>query len=446
MSELIKGDSLIELAKLKDNSVDLIVTDPPYGYSFMGKEWDKALPDKRIWKECLRVLKHGGFAYVMSAPRQDVLSRMMIDLEGVGFNISFTSMYWAYASGFPKAMNISKAVDKKLGVKPDSLGIVKGMGKQNSNWNGKGVGGRKEDYFKPEYNKVKATSKQAKELDGSYAGFQPKPAVEVIIVCMKPLSEKGYIEQAMKNKKGMSWFGDCRIPYIDEKDLGSATFGNNSGLLNKDKNDYGDFSMYKYKEKIKANPQGRFPANLIVSDNAVDTGNITGDNRIHLRKGKYKSSNFATPHADISREDSGDFSRYFDIDKWYESQFIITPKASKSEKNKGLEGFKEKSVNRIRQNKTNPENSLKTGSGKIRDVMMANNHPTVKPLKLMSYLITLGSRKGDIVLDPFMGSGTTPLASKNLNREYIGIEINDEYFEICCARVENNQGLDEFTQ
>ena len=122
MSELIKGDSLIELAKLKDNSVDLIVTDPPYGYSFMGKEWDKALPDKRIWKECLRVLKHGGFAYVMSAPRQDVLSRMMIDLEGAGFNTSFTSMYWAYASGFPKAMNISKAVDKKLGVEREVVG------------------------------------------------------------------------------------------------------------------------------------------------------------------------------------------------------------------------------------------------------------------------------------------------------------------------------------
>ena len=118
---LIHGDSLVELVKLADNSVDLIVTDPPYGYSFMGKEWDKALPDKRIWKECLRVLKHGGFAYVMSAPRQDVLARMMIDLEDSGFNKDFTSMYWAYATGFPKAMNVGKAVDKKLGVEREVL-------------------------------------------------------------------------------------------------------------------------------------------------------------------------------------------------------------------------------------------------------------------------------------------------------------------------------------
>ena len=192
MSELIKGDSLIELAKLKDNSVDLIVTDPPYGYSFMGKEWDKALPDKRIWKECLRVLKHGGFAYVMSAPRQDVLSRMMIDLEGAGFNTSFTSMYWAYASGFPKAMNISKAVDKKLGVEREVVGKYgDGSNRKSSpydtkaGWNGNDL--------TPSGNLplTKPTSPQAKKLDGSYAGFQPKPAVEVIIVCMKPLSEKG---------------------------------------------------------------------------------------------------------------------------------------------------------------------------------------------------------------------------------------------------------------
>ena len=118
---LINGDSLDKLKLLPDNSVDLIVTDPPYGYAFMGKEWDKALPDKRIWKECLRVLKAGGFAYIMSAPRQDVLARMMIDLEDSGFKTDFTSMYWAYATGFPKALNMGKAIDKKLGVKSDEV-------------------------------------------------------------------------------------------------------------------------------------------------------------------------------------------------------------------------------------------------------------------------------------------------------------------------------------
>jgi len=449
---LINGDSLVELAKLDDNSVDLVVTDPPYGYSFMGKSWDKALPDKRIWKECLRVLKHGGFAYVMSAPRQDVLSRMMINLEDSGFNIGFNSMYWAYATGFPKAMNMSKAVDKKLGVKPDSLGIVKGMGKQNSDWNGKGVGGRKEDYFKPEYEKVKATSEEAKKLDGSYAGFQPKPAVEVIIVCMKPLEEKGYITQALKNGKGVSWFDDCRIPYdmYDETEYIPNRVGYKNGIKHiKNHNGKNPF-IQSQKENTDVqeqtfNIQGRYPANLLVSDNAVDTGEITKG--IQSKRGGSIGTNGSTDKYaggwkeletfECGYNDKGDFSRYFDIDKWWESQFIITPKASKSEKNKGLDDFEEKSVNRIRQNKTNPENSLKTGSGKIRDVRMANNHPTVKPLKLISYLITLGSREGDVVLDPFMGSGTTPLASKQLNRKYIGIELDEDYFKICEARVEN---------
>ena len=370
---LINGDSLIELAKLSDNSVDLIVTDPPYGYSFMGKEWDKALPDKRIWKECLRVLKAGGFAYVMSAPRQDVLSRMMIDLEDVGFKTDFTSMYWAYASGFPKALNVSKVVDKKLGVERKVIGrnpnSRENCDKTNTVYESGTVG--KTDYI------TESTSEKAKKLDGSYAGFQPKPAVEVIIVCMKPLEEKGYVDQAMKNGKGVSWFDDCRIPYESDSDKELCHY--NAKGMDRLKKGYGEkletsFKGGWEKKTPELNNQGRYPANLLVSDNAVDT-------------------NYG---------DSGDFSRYFDIDKWYESQFIITPKASKSEKNKGLD---------------------------------KNNHPTVKPLKLMSYLITLGSREGDVVLDPFMGSGTTPLASKNLGRNYIGIEREEEYFKICCARV-----------
>ena len=462
---LINGDSLVELAKLQDNTVDLIVTDPPYGYSFMGKEWDKALPDKRIWKECLRVLKAGGFAYVMSAPRQDVLARMMIDLEDVGFKMDFTSMYWAYATGFPKAMNMSKAIDKKLGVKPDSLGVVKGMGKQNSDWNGKGVGGRKEDYFKPEYEKVKATSEQAKKMDGSYAGFQPKPAVEVIIVCMKPLSEKGYIDQVFANGKGVSWFDDCRIP-SDSNEHHRSTV---------EKAETGDDMVFKegssgFHKKFEPtnSDKGRYPANLLVSDNAVDIGQITSGKRPDTNPSSgWMSDGSGFTHNKIenrSHDDSGDFSRYFDIDKWWESQFIITPKASKSEKNKGLDDFEEKKgkgqwniedngnatagmgnhnplclkCNCYRTAKLKSKPSCICDNPEWRtpkNLSTKNNHPTVKPLKLMSYLITLGSREGDTVLDPFMGSGTTPLASKQMGRKYIGIEREEEYYKICCARV-----------
>lgn len=110
---LTEGDCLSFMGELPGNLVDLIVTDPPYGYQFMGKDWDKAVPTVEIWKECLRVLKPGGFAFIMSAPRQDVLARMIINLEEAGFKTGFTSLYWTYASGFPKAHNVGKILDKR---------------------------------------------------------------------------------------------------------------------------------------------------------------------------------------------------------------------------------------------------------------------------------------------------------------------------------------------
>ena len=431
---LIHGDSLVELVKLADNSVDLIVTDPPYGYSFMGKEWDKALPDKRIWKECLRVLKHGGFAYVMSAPRQDVLARMMIDLEDSGFNTDFTSMYWAYATGFPKAMNVGKAVDKKLGVEREVIGTGK-SGETRQVYNA----AEHPESFGGKYDITKPATDKAKELNGSYAGFQPKPAVEVIIVCMKPLSEKGYVDQAMKDGKGVSWFDDCRIPTgdSDKYDLEQRGVSKAHGIQ-KDESFLDEIHDHDIKHGIVE--KGRFPANLLVSDNAVDNGIITkspsGTTKRNPRKAQvftgdncgFKSENLT----ESGKGDSGSFSRYYDIDKWYESQFIISPKASKSEKNKGCEDLDESVGGGM--NGT-VKQSLKTGSGNERNNIMKNIHPTVKPLKLMSYLITLGSRGGDVVLDPFMGSGTTPLAAKNMKRKYIGIEREEGYYKICCARV-----------
>src|SRR6266700_6626879 len=110
---LFSAHALTVLKTIDDNSVDCVVTDPPYGYSFMGKDWDKAVPSVDIWKECVRVLKPGAFAFIMSAPRQDVLSQMVVRLSEAGFRTDFTSLYWAYASGFPKAANIGKMVDKR---------------------------------------------------------------------------------------------------------------------------------------------------------------------------------------------------------------------------------------------------------------------------------------------------------------------------------------------
>ncbi len=416
-------DALIGLEQLDNNSIDLICTDPPYGISFMGKDWDKAIPKVEIWQECLRVLKHGAFAFVMSSPRQDVLSRMIIRLEDAGFVIAFTSLYWTYASGFPKAQNISKVVDKKFGVEREVIGKGKA-----------GLGSGK-TYAFTDNNKTNGivditapATPQAIALSGSYGGFQPKPALEPIIVAMKPLSEKTFVDQALKNRKGITWLDDGRIPYIDEADKNSAKWGHQTF-----EGEVSFMPQYKGtgKSNILASSKGRFPANLLVSDDVLDDGVVrkTGDVRPHKRKSvnqvvKYNSDNITGIH----NGDEGTFSRYFDLDAWFIENikrlpesvqktfpFLIVPKASKGEKNKGL--FHLQAIEK--------EVHMKSGDPiKGETPLMQNIHPTVKPLQLMHYLITLGSREEDIVLDPFIGSGTTALACQQLNRKWIGFEID----------------------
>ncbi|MDP3041765.1 MAG: DNA methyltransferase [Candidatus Omnitrophota bacterium] len=390
INRILLGDAGEKLKNLPSNSIDLICCDPPYGYSFIGKDWDKALVSLDIWKECFRVLKDGAFAFVMSAPRQDVLSEAIARLRDAGFNIGFSSMFWAYASGFPKSLNISKSVDKQKGFLP-----------KKSSWDG---GGKKSYIFSHNkvYKEVKAVSEDAKALAGSYGGFQPKPAVEIVIVAMKPFSEKTFAAQALKNGKAITWLDDCRIPIAkgDEPHggygkevIGFGPFDNKGGV--------------KWKESPAAH-LGRFPANLLVSDETLN-------------------------HGTTNKSDSY-FSRYFDLDKWAVEKgvkdtfpFLICPKPGPGERNKGCEGLERKKVD-------------EQGSGYHSDWQQKpsrNFHPTVKPTKLMSYLITLGSRPGDVVLDPFVGSGTTCIAAKMLNRNYIGIEKEKEYYQIAIKRLKS---------
>ena len=209
---------------MEDESIDCIVTDPPYGYSFMGKDWDKAVIPVPYWKECLRVLKSGAFAFIMSSPRQDVLGKIISNLTEAGFNMGFTSLYWTYASGFPKAGNIGKMVDKRLGSERKDLGkksdfsidgaTRKGETHQTVKEVGKKIG-HKYGFGNAWESRV---TKGHSPLEGSYGGFQPKPAVEIILVCMKPLSEKTYVDQALKNRKGITWLDDCRIPITNNNE------------------------------------------------------------------------------------------------------------------------------------------------------------------------------------------------------------------------------------
>ena len=465
-NKLINGDCLEELKKLDDNSVDLLCTDPPYGYGFMGKHWDtftekdstksqqvgwmspgmkkdtygmKEFFDP-IWTECLRVLKPGALAFVMSAPRSDVQSIMAQTLQESGFDISFTPIYWTYASGFPKAMNISKMLEK------------------NGN--------------------------QKEELDGSYGGFQPKPAVEVVIVAMKPIEEKGLLAQAQKNGKAVSWFDDCRIPF-EESDTPQGGYGAMDIGVGKP----GETQDYRKKKKItmpdlrdvgkkskeaigidklsygqvenaerleyEQNTDGRFPANLLVSDNIIDDGKIRTA-KPHGGDGKpldTQGMGWGFKRMASSISDSGGYSRYFSLDAWFEKNlkslpepvqqtfpFMIVPKASKAEKNNGLDNFETKQAKGGggTSNDTWYEDDVNAASGKFgsEKAPSRNIHPTVKPLTLMNYLVVLGSRKGDVVLEPFAGSGTTALACVSQERDYIAIEREEEYYDIAKARLE----------
>ena len=180
---ILIGDCAQTLKQLPDESVDLIVTDPPYGYNFMGLDWDSALPSLESLKECLRVLKSGGFAFIMCSPRIDVMSRMGVLLQDAGFETNFSMITWVYNTGFPKSANIAKLLNKRA----DAENI--------------------------------SDTLEVRKFEGSFGGHQLKPAMETILVCMKPLSTKTYLDQALINGKGITWLDDCRIPYASDNDI-----------------------------------------------------------------------------------------------------------------------------------------------------------------------------------------------------------------------------------
>lgn len=495
---ILHGDALDQLKTIQENTIDCIVTDPPYGYGFMNKDWDRVVVSTDIWKECLRVLKAGGFAFIMCAPRQDVLSRQIVNLQDAGFETGFTSIYWTYASGFPKAADVSKLVDKRNGTLPEqsrqfaeyikskrthmNIGLTEidkqvCNGTTNYSWfEGRPAGQRlprqmeydkikiilkldnrfdnligeaereiigKSDNkihlenlgdagYKEEWNITRAATDKAKQLDGSYCGFQPKPAVEVVLVVMKPLSEKSYVDQALANKHGITWLDSVRIPYQseDDKDIRpdlELTTSTDQYRFTNHQRGHGDQS-------------GRFPANLLVSDDCLNDGKIrtSNDHRKQITGKPFDPANGWNQHdmkniSDAHYGDSGSFSRYFDLDRWYETTFpfMIVPKADKAEKNKGLDQWLHNKVNDGR--KTEIDNPFQRG-----ETMRRNIHPTVKPLKVFCYLITMGSREGDTILDPFCGSGTSLVAAYMTHRKGIGIEINKEYVDIANARLSDS--------
>lgn len=233
------------------------------------------------------------------------------------------------------------------------------------------------------------------------------------------------VAQFTGSGRGCTWLDDARIPTSEAVSIHDAPSGTFAG------GEEGRGSIKNYRDSFS----GRFPANLLVSDDVLNdgferkkAGNVQDSNIGDYNATSYK---FGIGKRNPNYyNDSGSYSRFFDIDAWWAKTFpfLIVPKAAKSEKNKGLENRGGQIVDDGR--KTSIDNPFLRGETERK-----NTHPTVKPLKLMSYLITLGSRPGDVVLDPFLGSGTTAVAAKTLGRNYIGIEREKEYCEIAEARL-----------
>lgn len=522
------------MSEMADDSNDLIVTDPPYGIGFMGKDWDKALPPVDDWRECFRVLKPGSFMFVMCIPRMDCQARMVMNLSAAGFDVSFTPIYWTFATGFPKAMNVSKKLDERLGMEREVI---------EERYKGKHEGGSSYQWSQMDNESGYApitlpVSPEAQSLDGAYSGFQPKPAVEVILVCQKPftvrhrrsdvyrilegkydywytqrksviepkegrqgnidkLSEKwakeleqvGYslkdgdvierrlalreglqdevivnrsqvlwsrpykdtditssVTHALDTGRGVTWLEDCKIPANGEKTGGDGYWG-----MSQAKGWNANNVPYKRDDMVQRTNNGRFPANLLVSDDVLNDG---VERQSGGRSGLIKSQWLAqcrageeVPILNPSAASSGSFSRYFSLDKWAQEHlpdsvlrtfpFLIVPKPSKREKNAGLDGLEDKQMYNCDGSWGSLEIFGTTDGGRKP---RKNNHPTCKPVTLMSYLIEMGSRPGDVVYDPYMGSGSTGVACVHTGRSFRGSDIDEEYCEISALRMMHAMG------
>ena len=424
---LINGDCIEEMQKLIDDGkqVDSVVTDPPYhltsiverfgkegsapakdkdgafkrqSVGFMGKEWDGGdiafRPD--TWKLAYDLLKPGGYLLAFSASRN--YHRMAVAIEDAGFEIRDQIM-WIYGSGFPKSLNIGKSIDKKQG----NVGKVIGEKKL---WGANASGGRgnqnKNDYQPTKIGAVKY--EEVREVCNEYEGWGTalKPAHEPIVMARKPLSEKSIVDNVLKHRTGGINIDGCRIQGDDiggERKITSRKSRNEDGVWT-DENSGMDNEQNSFAD---ADPRGRYPANLM--------------------------------HNGLQEE----WARYF-----------YCPKTSSAERNRGLEDFTAKPMAWGNQAKAELKRGnldfAADGDGTKHNKvsMRLNTHPTVKPQELMKYLCRLVTPKGGTVLDPFMGSGSTGMAAKDEGFDFIGIEKEQEYFEIAEARIKTSSPLMEF--
>lgn len=425
----------INLANIKDWAknydgplFDGILCDPPYELGFMGKSWDSTgiAFDVEMWQNIYKLLKPGAHLLAFSGSR--TYHRMAVAIEDAGFEIR-DMIEWVYGSGFPKSLNVSKAIEakEKYGktgtrtlrqVEQDGNGeSYKLTGKNN------GILGETKVFDRKVY------TPQGSAIEWSGYGTALKPAHEPCVLARKPI--KGTVaNNCLEYGTGGLNIDGSRIPANWKEERPQSWF--NSGKSKSGKPTY-DGNLKTLTDSTvgeRLNDAGRFPANLIHdgSDEVLEvfpeTGKGNGKGVYNYNGTEYNNKdtsmfNGDKPQAPSNFNDSGSASRFF-----------YTAKSSKSERNAGLDGFEPTITNDGR--KTDIDNAFQRGITERK-----NHHPTVKPLALTKYLATLiKPPKGGRLLVPFSGSGSEMIGALQAGWEYVeGVELTEEYIPIAEARI-----------
>mgnify|MGYP002651187392 CR=1 FL=1 len=413
---LYLGDSNDILSNLDQSSIDACVTDPPYGLSFMGKSWDYDVPQASLWSSVYDALKPG--AHLLSFSSARTYHRMAVQVEDGGFDIRDQIM-WLYGSGFPKSRNIAKDMDRLAGAQREVVGTHQRLGYNvlQEAHDVQTVNVREWARLSEE-----PVSDDARQWNGW--GTALKPAHEPIVMARKP--HKGSVAaNVLKHGTGALNIDACRVgtDAVSTR-INTAICGNNYGR-----------GTSNGSPQVVTEHEGRFPANVIHDGSEAVVAEFPD-----VRTGKasrYQSAPNAI-YGERGCADTGELSLNGG-DAGSAARFFYCAKASTKDRDEGLEGLATDTPMFFQTgNGTSGKASME---GKSATKARANNHPTVKPTELMRYLCRLVTAPGGVILDPFMGSGSTGKAALLEGFRFVGIERDPDYFDIACARIAAAQGL-----
>lgn len=415
MSDVIEGDCVEVMRAMEPDSIDAIVTDPPYGFGFMGRTWDKAIPLE--WAtEALRVLKPGGHLLAFGGPR--TFHRLTCGVEDAGFEIR-DCLAWLFGSGFPKSLDVSKAIDKAAGAKREITrpGVADDGRPDHIDFDPRSSSDRER--------RDSPATDLARQWEGW--GTALKPAWEPCIVARKPLIGT-VAANVTRYGTGALNIDVCRIETDDNLNGGTYSSGGRAGPMPGDDRTGAAIGMFQpgaRPDHKYIQPAGRWPANVALDEEAArQLDEQSGERR---SAGDYPSESRASNASVYNNIPSQQGQLYGDTGG--ASRFYYTAKASRSEREAW--GRLALPVNRRSDGRAKDiENPRLRTSARI------NDHPTVKPLALMEWLIKLVTPEGGLILDPFCGSGSTLVAARRLNVRAIGIEQDARSAEIARQRIE----------